>query len=85
MSSLFPITEQNYILRSKSNFLSDINAFDYESESLSHLGPKLWRILPDEQKQLSSQNKFKSKIKTWVPGNCPCRLCKRQGQHVGFM
>ena len=26
-------------------------------------------------KQLSSLNEFKSKIKTRVPNNCPCRLC----------
>ena len=29
----------------------------------------------DEYKQLSSLNEFKSKIKTRVPNNCPCRLC----------
>ena len=29
----------------------------------------------NKYKQLSSLNKFKSKIKTRVPNNCPCRLC----------
>ena len=29
----------------------------------------------DKYQQLSSLNEFKSKIKTRVPNNCPCRLC----------
>ena len=29
----------------------------------------------NKYKQLSSLNEFKSKIKTRVPNNCPCRLC----------
>ena len=65
MSKVFPITEQNYILRNNSNFVSHrANTIYYGSESLSHLGPKLWRILRDGYKKLSSLNEFKSKIKT---------------------
>ena len=65
MSKVFPIAEQNYILRNNSNFVSHrANTIYYGSESLSHLGPKLWRILRDGYKKLSSLNEFKSKIKT---------------------
>ena len=54
MSRVFPITEQNYILRNNFNFVSRrVNTVHYGSEFLSHLGPKLWRILPDEHKNVS--------------------------------
>ena len=42
MSRVFPITEQNYILRNNFNFVSRrVNTVHYGSEFLSHLGPKL--------------------------------------------
>ena len=55
------------------------------SETLMYLGPSLWRILPSEFKELNTLNEFKTKIKTWIPENCPCRLCKRYVKHVGFI
>ena len=86
MNRVFPIAEQNYNLRNNCNFVSRrINTVHYGTESLSHLGPNLWRILPDEYKKVKSLNEFKTKIKRWVPENCPCRLCKKYIQHVGFI
>ena len=86
MNRVFPIAEQNYILGNNSNFVTRrIHTVHYESESLSLLGPKLWRISPDEYKPFSSLKEFKSNIKTWVPNNYPCHLCKRYVQHVGFI
>ena len=42
---IFSITEQNYILRNNSKFVSRrINIVHEGSESQSHLVPKLWRI-----------------------------------------
>ena len=49
------------------------------------LGPKLWIILPDEYKKSTSLKEFKTKIKNWVPLNCPCRLSKTYIQNVGFI
>ena len=60
-------------------------AVRYGWESLSYLGPRLWNILPDEYKKTQSVKDFKAKIRTWVPENCPCRLCKIYIQHVGFI
>ena len=86
MNTVFPVSEQNYSVRNNCDFVSRrINTVFNGSESLSHLGPNLWRILPNEFKELESLNEFKSKIKTWVPENCPCRLCKRYVQHIGFI
>ena len=74
MSRIFSIAEHNYIIRNNSNFeFRCIDTVHYGSESLSQLSPKLWRILSNEYKQLSSLNEFKSKIKTCVPSNYP--LC----------
>ena len=29
--------------------------------------------------------KVKSKIKSWTPKNCPCKLCKNYIQHLGYL
>ena len=39
-------------------------------------------ILPDEYKNSTRLKEFKTKIKNWVPLNCPCRLCKTYIQTV---
>ena len=46
------------------------------TELLSILGLKIWDLVPVELKQLESLDSFKSKIKNWIPSECPCRLCK---------
>ena len=56
----------------------------YGTETISDLAPKLWIILPDGYKNSTSLKEFKSKVKNWVPLNCPCRLCKTYIQNVGF-
>ena len=86
MNRVFPIAKQNYNLRNTCNFVSRrINTVHYGTESLSHLGPNLWRILPHEYNKVKSLNEFKTKIKRWVPKNCPFRLCKKYIEHVGFI
>ena len=86
MNGVFPIKETSYILRNSFSFVSrPINTIFNRSESLAHLGPRLWRILPNEFIELKSLALFKTKIKTWVPDNCPCRLCKKFVQDVGFI
>ena len=42
----------------------------------SYLGTRSWNILPDEYKKTQSVKDFKAKIRSWVPENCPCLLCK---------
>ena len=43
-------------------------------ESLTYFAPKVWNMVPEEYKSLSSLDKFKKEIKTWKPCGCPCRL-----------
>ena len=57
----------------------------YGTETVSLLGCKIWDILPNEIKNSETLHKFKAKIKSWIPADCPCRLCKRYVAQVGFI
>ena len=85
MNKVVPINEpiHEYDLTSASDFAACcIKTVQCGSESLSSLRPRLWNILPDEYKKLQS---VKDKIKSSIPENCPCRLCKIYIQHIGFI
>ena len=57
----------------------------YGTETVSYLGPKIWKSVPADIKNAENLVTFKQKIKSWVPENCPCRLCKTYIQGVGFI
>ena len=63
----------------------NVKTDSYGIQSLGFLGPKIWSIIPDNLKQLSSLNHFKNQIKKWKPIDCPCRLCKTYIYGVGFV
>ena len=68
------------------NFSSrKIRTTKYGIETPSYLGPKLWNLVPNEYKTIESLADFQAKIKTWVPENCPCRLCKTYIHQIGFI
>ena len=46
---------------------------------------KLWNLVSNEYKTIELLADFKAKIKTWVPENCPCRLCKTYIQQASFI
>ena len=53
--------------------------------SLRNFGPVVWNnMLPDKLKACSSLIEFKNAIKSWIPKNCPCRLCKNYVPGLGF-
>ena len=53
--------------------------------SLQNFGPIVWNdMLPDNMKSCTSLDQFKNVIKTWVPENCPCRLCRDYIPGLGF-
>ena len=86
IDDIFQTRQCNYNLRTKRQFKSHcVKAAHYGTESLSFVGPKLWAILPQEYKDIDNLTEFKNKIKTWVPGNCPCRLCRTYIQNLGFI
>ena len=78
--------ENHYNFRHRSDFIVPFARTVYHgTESISYLGPKIWDIVPSELKKAQSLNSFKKSIRKWAPDNCPCRLCKRYVNGVGFM
>ena len=73
--------------RSATSFYNRCNprTVKYGLETLRSLGPKIWSMIPVELKNTSSLPLFKTKIKKWVPSNCPCRLCKTYVTQLGFI
>ena len=78
--------ENHYNFRHRIDFIAPFSRTIYHgTESISYLGPKIWDIVPSELKKAQSLNSFKKSIRKWAPDNCPCRLCKRYVNGVGFM
>ena len=73
--------------RSKSRFYNPSNprTTKYGIESLRHLGPKIWEMLPSETQNANSVATFKMKIKNWKPTVCPCRLCLKFVPNLGYI
>ena len=63
----------------------NVRTVAWGTESLSHLGPKIWSLIPLEFKKLPTLPKFKNAIRNWKPSKCPCRLCKYYLASVGFI
>jgi hypothetical protein len=85
MTDLFKFTETKYNLRSVKIESRNIRTVKYGSETLPHIGAKLWNSLPNEYKSSTTITEFKNKIKNWIPANCPCRICKIYVQNLGFL
>ena len=86
VTEIFPKNCQKYNLRYKKTFRArKINTVYSGSETISILGPKIWELIPTEIKNSNSLAAFKSRIKMWVPNDCPCRLCKVYVTNLGFI
>ena len=76
----------SYNLRRNDTFEKrKVHSVYHDTESLSFLGLKIWDLVPVELKQSETLYSFKSKIKNWLPFECPCRICKTYIQQVGFL
>ena len=64
---------------------NNVNSVKYGTETITSLGAKIWKILPNDYKELISLSTFKSKIKNWETDKCSCRLRKTYIQWVGFV
>ena len=54
-------------------------------QSLRSFGPIVWNtMLPPELKLCKSLSEFKLRIKSWIPRNCPCKLCKNFFPGLGY-
>ena len=61
----------------------NVKSVNYGTDTLAHLGPKIWKLVPPEWKNLSL-SKFTKKIRKWKPP-CPCKLCKKYLHGVGYI
>ena len=87
INDLFPLKEtNNYNVRHKFFFKIPRNGtVRHGFESISYLGPKIWEMLPSEMQECETLFEFKSKVKSWNPINCPCKLCKTYIGGVGYV
>ena len=87
MNDLFERKDPNgKNLRTQGDYrIPAINTVSFGENSLRYLGPKIWEKVPEYMRELESLEKFKTVIKTWVPQECPCRLCKKYIEGIGFV
>ena len=87
MKEVFPFNENtSYNTRIKRKFHSrSIKSVTFGSETLSHLAPKIWELVPVEIKNVDWVAFFKRAVKKWKPINCPCCLCRTYICQVGFV
>ena len=62
----------------------NVKTVSYGTETLAHLGPIIWSIVPTEMKKFSL-SKFTKKNRKWKPVKCPCRICKTYVQGLGYV
>ena len=62
----------------------NVKTVSWGAETLAHLGPKIWSIVPNDMKKFSL-SKFTKKIRKWKPIKCPCRICKTYVHALGFV
>ena len=85
-NEVFDIIESPYPLRNELRFKPrNIRTVRYGIETAAFVGSKIWSYTPSELKKSTSLNEFSSKIKTWKPENCPCKLCKIYLQRIGYL
>ena len=74
------------ILRNEKQFhIPNVNKTYKGEESLKAFAPRIWKLVPDELKDIKTIDKFKAEIKKWQPTECPCRLCKDYVAGIGFV
>ena len=87
MKDVFELKEPPYSLRSESNHFTrrNVKTAYYGLSSIKHLAPQIWKLVPQSLKKCKTLNEFKTKIKSWYPAHCPCRLCKTYIAQLGFI
>ena len=86
MNVVFDIIERPYPLRSVLRFKSrNIRTVKYGIEPAAFVGSRIWSYMPSELKESTSLNEFRSKIKTWKPEKCPCKLIKIYFQRISYL
>ena len=86
IKEVFEIVEGPYALRNELKLKSrKIHSVRYHTETASSVAARIWNSLPSDLKECKSLELFRSKIKNWIPKNCPCKLCKTYLQRIGYV
>ena len=85
LKDIFKLKDENKYCSKSSFETKNVRTVTHVTETISFLGPKIWSLIPNEINNTNTLSKFKSKIKNWIPINCPCRLCKIYIKDVGFI
>ena len=85
MSETFPLKE--YIKYCSRNIFKtqNVHTEHYGIDSLAHLAPKIWALIPTDLKQIESVEDFKIEIKKWDAKKCPCHICKTYIARFAFL
>ena len=90
-NNIFATRPTSYNLRNQTasvNFkMRKVYLFYNGTETLSHLGPKIWSLVPLEIKQSVSLGDFKSKVKNWTRPHLivPADYATEYLHQVGFI
>ena len=86
MEEIFQINNNLYNLRTMPVLKEcNVRTVHYGQGSISYLAPRIWMQVPENIKNSTSLQSFKTSIKKWIPNNCPCRLCKIFVPELGFI
>ena len=86
MQELFTEKIHQHDLRNKRSWETyNLRTVKYGTETIIHMGPKTWNMVPNDMKKSKSLFEFKQKIKHWKPTECSCRLCKTYIYNLGFL
>ena len=85
IKDIFEKSEENPTRLGKTLVRPKVNTVYKGENSVRSFGPIVWNnMLPEELKSYSSLTNFKKAIRTWIPKNYPCRLCKNYVKGLGF-
>ena len=86
MQELFTEKIHQHDLRHKRSWETyNLRTVRYGTETITHMGPKTWDLVPNNMKISKSLIEFKQQIKKWKPTECTCRLCKTYICDLGFL
>ena len=87
MKNTFNFIEPAYQLRINNRLeRHSVKSVRYGTETISHLGPEILNLLPEEYKEIDSLSIFKIKTSNWETDECElCQLCKTCIQPLDFI
>ncbi len=86
ISDLFKLNDGRCNRKCKTFVRPKVNTVYKGDNSVRVFGPIVWdEMLPEKFKVCSSLIEFKNAIKSWIPENCSCRLCKNYIHGLGFI